>query len=226
MLTHERIVEAVAKRAEQFSLKTVSYFGSYADGNATEESDLDLLVEFANPPDKSLFTIFGLQEELEEELNIPVDVVTIPIPEKSYIKIGNAVAAYRGGVEIDDKHKGKISMEERDEIILRKLKEKAEVSLKMTDGYDMQGFLGDEILQHAVSMALINLGEFVNRLSDETKQQNPAIPWRKFSKMRAGLTHGFLQWKRKKVWKIATEEVPQFLIQIEEILQKETKTAP
>ena len=224
MLTHERIVEAVAKRAEQFSLKTVSYFGSYANGNATEKSDLDLLVEFANPPDVSLFTIFGLQEDLENELNIPVDVVAVPIPEKSYIKIGNTVAAYRGGVEIDNKHKGEISMKERDENILRKLKYEAEILIKMIDGHDLQSFLGNEVLKLAVGMAFINIGEFVNRLSDEAKQQNTTIPWRKFSKMRAGLAHGFLQWKRKKTWKIATEDVPLFLTQIEEILQIETET--
>jgi len=93
MLTYERIVDAVAKRAEQFSLRKVSYFGSYADGCATEKSDLDLLVEFANPTDVSLFTIIGLKHDLEDELNTPVDVVTVPVPEKSYIKIGNMVAA-------------------------------------------------------------------------------------------------------------------------------------
>jgi len=50
MLTHEEIVKAVAKAATQFSLEKVSYFGSYADGNATEKSDLDVLVEFSDPP--------------------------------------------------------------------------------------------------------------------------------------------------------------------------------
>ena len=93
MLTHEKIVEAVAKKAERFPLKKVSYFGSYAEGNATEESDLDLLVEFANPP-VSIWTIFGLQNDLEDELNIPVDVVTVPVSKKSYIEIGKTVVVY------------------------------------------------------------------------------------------------------------------------------------
>jgi len=93
MLTHERIVDAVTKKAEQFSLKKVSYFGSYAEGNATEQSDLDLLVEFAQRP-VSLWTIFGLQNDLEDELNIPVDVVTVPVSKKSYMNIGKTVVAY------------------------------------------------------------------------------------------------------------------------------------
>ena len=46
MLTHERIVDAVAKTATRFPLKKVSYFGSYADGVMTEQSDLDILERF------------------------------------------------------------------------------------------------------------------------------------------------------------------------------------
>ena len=84
MLTHEKIVEAVAKKAERFPLKKVSYFGSYADGNATEESDLDLLVEFTKTV--SLWTLIGLQHDLEDELNVPIDVVRVPLSQKSYIK--------------------------------------------------------------------------------------------------------------------------------------------
>ena len=224
MLTHEKIVDAVARRAEQFSLKKVSYFGSYADGNATEKSDLDLLVEFANPPDVSLFTIFGLQEDLEEELNISVDVVTVPIPEKSYIKIGNAVAVYRGGVSIDDKYKGRISMKERDENILRKLKDETEILLKMTDGCDLQGFLGNEILKRAVSMAFINIGENVKRLSDETKQQHPVVPWSAIAGLRDVTAHGYDSLEMEEIWRIAAEDVPLFLAQIEKILQMETET--
>ena len=92
MLTHEKIVEAVAKKAERFPLKKVSYFGSYAEGNATEESDLDLLVEFTKSV--SLLTLCGLINALEDELNIPVDVVCSPVSKKSYIKIGKTVTVY------------------------------------------------------------------------------------------------------------------------------------
>jgi len=95
MLTHEEIVKAVAKAATQFSLEKVSYFGSYADGNATEESDLDVLVEFHTRP-RSLLTIIALKCCLEDELSIPVDVIETPLPEKAKkrIKIKNTVPVY------------------------------------------------------------------------------------------------------------------------------------
>jgi predicted nucleotidyltransferase len=93
MLTHENIVDAVTKTAMRFSLKKVSYFGSYADGNATEQSDLDLLVEFTRP-NVSLWTIADLKYDLEDELNIPVDVIHSPLPQGTIIKIGKTIPVY------------------------------------------------------------------------------------------------------------------------------------
>ena len=93
MLTHEIIVEAVAKTAMRFSLKKVSYFGSYANGGATEQSDLDLLVEFVRPH-VSLLTIADLKYDLEEKLNVPVDVIHAPLPQGAIIEIGKTVPVY------------------------------------------------------------------------------------------------------------------------------------
>jgi len=93
MLSHEAICTAVRKVADEYSLIKVSYFGSYADGRATEESDLDLLVEFVKP-DVSVWTICGLEISLEELLNTPVDVVHAPIPDGAILEIGNTVVAY------------------------------------------------------------------------------------------------------------------------------------
>ncbi|MBI4127955.1 MAG: nucleotidyltransferase family protein [Parcubacteria group bacterium] len=49
-------------------------FGSHARGEARADSDVDLLVRFARP--KSLLTIIGLEQELAEELQSKVDVIT------------------------------------------------------------------------------------------------------------------------------------------------------
>jgi len=93
MLTHERITEAVAKTARGFSLKKVSYFGSYANGMATEESDLDILVEFFNPH-VSLWTVEDFKNRLEEELNVCVDVVYAPLSTWTITEIENTIPVY------------------------------------------------------------------------------------------------------------------------------------
>jgi len=95
MLTHEQIVKAVEKAATKFPLTKVSYFGSYADGNATEESDLDLMVEFTTKS-ISYLKIIALKRILEEELNISVDVLHAPLPERAqkHLIIKKMVSAY------------------------------------------------------------------------------------------------------------------------------------
>ena len=91
MLTHDKIVEAVQKAAKKFPLVKADYFGSYADGNATEDSDLDLLVEYENIP-ISILTTIKLKHFLEDELVKPVDVIEMPLPLGAIIEIGNTVS--------------------------------------------------------------------------------------------------------------------------------------
>jgi len=58
---------------EAFKVKRLAIFGSYARGEQTEASDLDILVEFREPVG---FEFFRLARFLEEILQIKVDLVT------------------------------------------------------------------------------------------------------------------------------------------------------
>ncbi len=52
----------------------VGVFGSMARGDATDQSDIDLLVRFSEP--KSLLALVRLERELASALGRPVDVLT------------------------------------------------------------------------------------------------------------------------------------------------------
>jgi len=93
MLTHENICDAIAKTAEFHPIKKVFYFGSYASGQATSESDLDLLIEF-HLPRISLFVLSAIKLDLQDLLNVPVDVVHAPLPEDSLIEPEEVILAY------------------------------------------------------------------------------------------------------------------------------------
>ena len=54
--------------------KKISIFGSYARGEPNLESDIDIIVEFSER--KSLFDIVGIEQELSDELDIKVDLLT------------------------------------------------------------------------------------------------------------------------------------------------------
>ena len=59
---------------KQFGVKSLSLFGSVARDEATEVSDVDLLVEFDRPT--GYFGLIALQEHLECLLRCRVDVGT------------------------------------------------------------------------------------------------------------------------------------------------------
>jgi predicted nucleotidyltransferase len=61
-------------RLDEFAVKALFLFGSVARGEATPESDVDLLVEFDRPV--GLFTLLRLQSYLEELLGCAVDLGT------------------------------------------------------------------------------------------------------------------------------------------------------
>lgn len=66
----DEILQICAK----YGARNVRVFGSVARGEADEQSDIDLLVEFE--PNRSLLDHAGLWVELQELLGVKVDVVS------------------------------------------------------------------------------------------------------------------------------------------------------
>lgn len=81
----ETIRRVVSGLKPAYALRTVELFGSYAEGRATPQSDIDLLVEFETPS-VSLIRLNALKYDLEDALGLPVDVIHAPLPADSMIK--------------------------------------------------------------------------------------------------------------------------------------------
>ena len=67
-------LDAVIDICGQNDIAFLGIFGSHARGEATPESDVDLLVRFARR--KSLLTIVRIERQISERLGRPVDLVT------------------------------------------------------------------------------------------------------------------------------------------------------
>ncbi len=60
--------------AERFGVTGLALFGSFARDQATDKSDVDILVQFESPATSK--TYFGVQFYIEDLLGRPVDLVT------------------------------------------------------------------------------------------------------------------------------------------------------
>ncbi len=66
--------ERVLQAALRHGIRDVRVFGSVARGEATDESDIDLLVDLE--PGRTLVDLIGFQQEAEQILGVGVDAVT------------------------------------------------------------------------------------------------------------------------------------------------------
>lgn len=81
--TVEEIKSRITPIAEKYRLAAVYLFGSYARGDATAESDVDLLVDLTGTEIDSLFKLGGLYNELEAALGSEIDLITMDSMEQA-----------------------------------------------------------------------------------------------------------------------------------------------
>lgn len=93
MLTLNQISEAARIAANEYPVTRIDLFGSYANGTNTDDSDVDLLVEFETKY-VSLLILSGLKIRMEELLNTSVDIIHYPVPEGSILEIKKVVPLY------------------------------------------------------------------------------------------------------------------------------------
>jgi len=78
MKTQEKIERTLKELkpllGERFKVKKIGVFGSYLHGEQSEESDVDILVEFYEPVG---WEFIDLKDFLEETLGQEVDLVTV-----------------------------------------------------------------------------------------------------------------------------------------------------
>jgi len=72
--TIEEIKTIVEPIARKYGVERVYLFGSYARGDAAENSDVDLRIDKGSL--KGMFALCGLYTEIEEALRLNIDILT------------------------------------------------------------------------------------------------------------------------------------------------------
>ena len=71
------------EKTSKYHIERIGVFGSVAKKTATENSDLDIVVKLSK---QDLFDIIGIKQDLEEDLNVSVDVVSYRKQMNAFLK--------------------------------------------------------------------------------------------------------------------------------------------
>jgi len=75
--TLDQLREKIAPIAEKYQIPAVYVFGSYARGEATEDSDVDLLIDRTGSKIRGLFDMGGLYNDINETLGKNLSLETM-----------------------------------------------------------------------------------------------------------------------------------------------------
>lgn len=88
------------------------------------------------------------------------------------------------------------------------------------EGYDfvrgkcLDEMAHDRTLQHTIQHCLLILGEAASRVSESTRSSIPEIRWNAIRGMRNRLVHAYFAIDLETVWRTASEDLPEIIIQL------------
>ncbi len=72
----DKVREAIQQAPHLNDIKSVAVFGSYVSGTPTEESDVDVLIDFEPSATIGFFALSDIKDVLEAIVGKPVDLLT------------------------------------------------------------------------------------------------------------------------------------------------------
>jgi uncharacterized protein with HEPN domain len=93
-----------------------------------------------------------------------------------------------------------------------------------TTGVGVEDFMGNNMIQAAVTREIEIIGEATKKLSKDFKEKYRNIPWKKMAGMRDKLIHDYLGVDLDAVWNTVEMDVPILKDKIKKVLSKEEKS--
>jgi len=101
-------------------------------------------------------------------------------------------------------------MNYRDRTLIERFREEIAFIKRATVSVEKELFLADEVLQHAICMSLLTIGECANHLSEEFTSQYPEVAWIQIIAVRNLAAHGYWQLDMRQIWQAIQKDIPEF----------------
>ena len=97
----------------------------------------------------------------------------------------------------------------------------AREAVELSGERSLEDRANDRVFQLAMQKLVEIVGEAANRVSEETQQAHPDIPWPRIIATRNRLTHGYDDVNLDVLWKIVETDLPPLIQQLREIVGDE-----
>ena len=84
-----------------------------------------------------------------------------------------------------------------------------------------QVIMSDRFYQWATALPLLQIGEYVDRLSDEYKEEHNEVDWIAIENLRHRLVHDYVGIKWNMIAEIVFDDLPELIEQLERLRQEE-----
>ena len=91
----------------------------------------------------------------------------------------------------------------------------------MLNDVSLEDFLKNEVLKRAVSMTIINIGELIKNVTEDTRKKYKEINWKDEAGMRDITAHRYQTLRMEDVYNSAIIDFPQMKEQLKSILENE-----
>ena len=109
-------------------------------------------------------------------------------------------------------------MQRRDYIVINKILSEIDIAFDIIGDSDLSDFLNNEMMKRAVSMTVINIGELVKTITDETRLEYPNIPWKAIAGMRDIAAHKYQTLRMEDVYNTVMIDLPALRTQLRDII--------
>lgn len=112
-------------------------------------------------------------------------------------------------------------MNHRDIQIIKKVINEIDIASVMMADVSLDEFLGNEMLKRAVCMTVINIGELVKNITDDTRREYKQIPWKAIAGFRDIAAHKYQTLKMEDVFQTVMVDFPELKTNLDKIMKDE-----
>ena len=109
-------------------------------------------------------------------------------------------------------------MSRRDKVVLQKVISEINIGAEMIGDTSLEQFTADEKLKRAVCMTVINIGELIKNITDDTRKKYSRIPWKAIAGMRDLTAHKYQTLKMEDVYDPVKTDFPDLTVELEKVL--------